>query len=121
MRVTSRPLSFTLLSMRSMVPPKSTSSCVPWLLTDDIAIYPIQLNTIVFTLNAKANKQEYRIPFEGIYLYYGQQITSKIEDIFSPSPESSNGVRKMLYNGQLIIIKNNKIYNILGHEITEKY
>ena len=89
--------------------------------SNDIAIYPIQLNTVVFTLNAKANKQEYRIPFEGIYLYYGQQITSKIEDIFSPSPESSNGVRKMLYNGQLIIIKNNKIYNILGHEITEKY
>jgi len=36
-------------------------------------------------------------------------------------PSESTTAQKLLHNGQLIIIKNNKIYNILGHEITEKY
>ena len=86
---------------------------------NDIAIYPVQLHTISFTLNAKANKQEYHIPFEGIYLHYGEQIASKLED--APTSKSVSDTQKLLYNGQLFIIKNNKIYNILGHEITEKY
>ena len=86
---------------------------------NDIAIYPVQLHTISFTLNAKANKQEYHIPFEGIYLHYGEQIASKLED--APTSKSVSDTQKLLYNGQLIIINNNKIYNILGHEITEKY
>ena len=86
---------------------------------NDIAIYPVQLHTISFTLNTKANKQEYHIPFEGIYLHYGEQIASKLED--APTSKSVSDTQKLLYNGQLIIINNNKIYNILGHEITEKY
>ena len=87
---------------------------------NDIAIYPIQLNTITLTLNAKAEKQEYRIPFEGIYLHYGEQIASGVECV--PTPEAaSQHACKVLEDGQLIIIKNNKTYNILGHEITEKY
>lgn len=87
---------------------------------NDIAIYPIQLNTITLTLNAKAEKQEYRIPFEGIYLHYGEQIASGVECV--PTPEAaSQHACKVLEDGQLIIIKNNKTYNILGHEITKKY
>ena len=86
---------------------------------NDIAIYPVQLHTISFTLNTKANNQEYHIPFEGIYLHYGEQIASKLED--APTSKSVSDTQKLLYNGQLIIINNNKIYNILGHEITEKY
>ena len=86
---------------------------------NDIAIYPVQLHTISFTLNTKAKKQEYHIPFEGIYLHYGEQIASKLED--APTSKSVSDTQKLLYNGQLIIINNNKIYNILGHEITEKY
>ena len=87
---------------------------------NDIAIYPIQLNTITLTLNAKAEKQEYRIPFEGIYLHYGEQIASGVECV--PTPEAaSQHACKVLEDGQLIIIKNNKTYNILGHEITQKY
>ena len=73
-----------------------------------------------FTLNTKAEKIEYNIPFEGIYLHYSEQIASGIE--CGPTPESSNNqAYKMLQEGQLIIIKNNKTYNILGHEITKKY
>ncbi len=86
---------------------------------NDIAIYPIILNSINLTLDAKAAKQEYHIPFEGIYLHYGQQITSSIEQL--PSQLENNVATKLLHNGQIIIIKNNKTYNILGHEITEKY
>ena len=87
---------------------------------NDIAIYPVQLKSINFSLNTKAAKQEYKIPFEGIYLYYAPEVTDDIEDI--PTSQSpTQRTQKLLHNGQLIIIKNNKIYNILGHEITKKY
>ena len=87
--------------------------------TNDPAIYPITLDFIKFTLNAKATKQEYHMPIEGIYLHYGD---GNAETNVSTTPALQNSdVQKLLYNGQLIIINNNKIYNILGHEITEKY
>ena len=87
---------------------------------NDIAIYPITLKNIMFTLNSKAEKKEYNIPFEGIYLHYGENIISGLEQPLV-QPSESTTAQKLLHNGQLIIIKNNKIYNILGHEITEKY
>ena len=86
----------------------------------DMAIYPIRFKHISFSLNKKAEKKEYNIPFEGIYLHYGDKVGTGVESTPHPS-QQDNAVQKMLYNGQLIIIKNNKTYNILGHEITEKY
>ena len=87
---------------------------------DDIAIYPIKLKNISFSLNKEAEKKEYSIPLEGIYLHYSKKVETGIESIITPSQEGDSAY-KMLQDGQLIIIKNNKIYNILGHEITEKY
>lgn len=87
---------------------------------DDIAIYPIKLKNISFSLNKDAEKKEYNIPFEGIYLHYSEKVETGIESIITPSQEGDSAY-KMLKDGQLIIIKNNKIYNILGHEITKKY
>lgn len=87
---------------------------------DDIAIYPIKLKNISFSLNKDAEKKEYNIPFEGIYLHYNEKVETGIESIITPS-QQGNSAQKMLHNGQLIIINNNKIYNILGHEITEKH
>ena len=87
---------------------------------DDIAIYPIKLKHISFSLNKDAEKKEYNIPFEGIYLHYIEKVETGIESIITPSQEGDSAY-KILQDGQLIIIKNNKIYNILGHEITEKY
>jgi hypothetical protein len=86
--------------------------------TDDHAIYPISLKNIKFTLSTKAESKEYRIPIDGIYLHYNGiagEITS-LENILE-----QQSTHKILHNGQLIIINNNKTYNILGHEITEKY
>ena len=85
---------------------------------NDIAIYPILLEFITLRFNTKATKQEYSIPIDGIYLYYNNlpEESTQLEDILTIHP-----VQKVLHNGQLIIIKNNKTYNILGHEITEKY
>jgi hypothetical protein len=91
-----------------------------FVVSNDIAIYPIKLKHISFSLNKKADKKEYNIPFEGIYLHYSEKVETGIESIITPS-QQSDSARKMLHDGQLIIIKNNKIYNILGHEITEKY
>ena len=84
----------------------------------DIAIYPVLLEFITLRFNTKASKQEYSIPIDGIYLYYNNlpEAPTKLEDI-----SINQSAQKILQNGQLLIIKNNKIYNILGHEITEKY
>ena len=87
---------------------------------NDIAIYPIKLKNISFSLDKNAEKKEYNIPFEGIYLHYGNDFETGLESIPNHSKQHNN-VYKLLHNGQLIIINNNKIYNILGHEITEKY
>jgi hypothetical protein len=87
---------------------------------NDVAIYPIKLKTILFSLYNKAEKIEYNIPFEGIYLHYADKVDTGLESLPTPSQQGDSAY-KMLHNGQLIIIKNNKIYNILGHEITEKY
>ena len=87
---------------------------------NDLAIYPIRLKNISFSLNKDAAKQEYNIPLEGIYLHYGDRVSTKVEEI-TGSTHETHRASKMLLNGQLIIIKNNKFYNILGHEITEKY
>ena len=85
----------------------------------DMGIYPITLKQIKFSLNSNAAKGEYRIPIEGIYLHYdGDRIETDIKNTLT---DSIYNISKKLHNGQLIIIKNNKIYNILGHEITEKY
>ena len=86
--------------------------------TDDHAIYPIALKTIKFTLNTKAAKQEYRIPIEGIYLHYKGLPTQTTHLDHLLQPEEAE---KVLHNGQLLIIKNNKTFNILGHEIIEKH
>lgn len=85
---------------------------------NDIAIYPVLLEFITLRFNTKAIHQEYRIPVEGIYLYYDKLPE---EPTFIENVSIKNTAEKILHNGQLIIIKNNKIYNILGHEITEKY
>ena len=85
---------------------------------DDHAIYPINLNAIKFSVATSAAKQEYRIPIEGIYLHY-KGIPGQTTDVENVTQHST--AEKMLHNGQLIIIKNNKNYNILGHEITEKH
>ena len=86
---------------------------------NDPIIYPIKLDFIKFTLNTKAEKQEYHMPIEGIYLHYSDD-NAETDVTTTPIPQISN-TQKILYNGQLLIINNNKIYNILGHEITEKY
>jgi hypothetical protein len=88
--------------------------------SNDIAIYPIKLKNIALTFNKKADKKEYNIPFEGIYLHYGKKVTTDLECTNHPH-SSEHNAQKMLRNGQLIIIKNNKTYNILVHEITENY
>ena len=86
---------------------------------EDMAIYPITLKQIKFSLNPDATLGEYKIPIEGIYLHYdGDRTETDVTNIQNPT---NYNISKQLHNGQLIIIKNNKIYNILGHEITEKY
>mgnify|MGYP004642385769 CR=1 FL=1 len=81
---------------------------------NDFIIYPVTLEFITFALNTKAEKKEYHIPFDGIYLIYNEQDTA-IDD--TPTQDSRDNARKVLLNGQLLIIKDGHIYNLLGNEI----
>ena len=81
-----------------------------------MAIYPVRLNYITLSFNVKAAQQEYRIPFDGIYLYYNSAPETGIT---SPQlTDTAAGAQKVIINGQLVIINNGHIYNLLGHEIT---
>ena len=81
----------------------------------DVAIYPIHLEFIHFNINTKTEKTDYRIPFEGIYLYYCEGTETALPNV---STESGRESKKVLYKGQLYIIHNNHIYNLIGNEIT---
>lgn len=82
----------------------------------DMAIYPVQLKFITLALNVNATKQEYRIPFDGIYLYYDTAPSTGIANV--QTEKTATKVHKVIIDGQLLIINNGHIYNLLGHEIT---
>lgn len=82
----------------------------------NMAIYPVQLKFITLALNVNATKQEYRIPFDGIYLYYDTAPSTGIAD--TQTEVSTTKAQKVIIDGQLVIINNGHIYNLLGHEIT---
>lgn len=82
---------------------------------NDKSIYPIRLTNIKFAFNTAKKGSEYRIPFEGIYLYYAAKTPTGTEEVIEVQ---HNNVRKIMKDGQLLIINNGHIYNLLGHEIT---
>ncbi len=82
---------------------------------NDLVIYPVTLDFIKFAFNTKAEKKEYRIPFDGIYLLYDSQETG-INNL--PVPQAGDTACKRLINGQLLIFKDGHIYNILGYQLT---
>lgn len=50
----------------------------------DIAVYPLQLNTITFQLDMNAEHKEYTMEIEGIWLHYGE-ISLGVESVSNPA------------------------------------
>ena len=82
---------------------------------NDIAIYPVTIEFITLAFNTQAEKKEYNIPFDGIYLTYNTEKTD-VEMIELPDSHDGRGV-KFVQNGHVYIMRNGNIYNLLGVQI----
>ena len=83
---------------------------------NDLAIYPVALEFITFYLNTSAEKKEYNIPIDGIYLTYNSSSTD-IDNVPSMERTQSDKACKFVQNGQVYIMRQGCIYNILGTKI----
>ena len=83
---------------------------------NDLAIYPVALEFITFYLNTSAEKKEYNIPIDGIYLTYNSSSTD-IDNVPSMERTQSDKACKFVQNGQVYIMRQGSIYNILGTKI----
>lgn len=81
---------------------------------NDLAIYPVTVEFITLAFNTKAEKKQYNIPISGIYLTYNGTEDTAIGD--TPASARTKAA-KFLQNGQLYIVRNGQIYNILGTKI----
>lgn len=85
-------------------------------MNNDLAIYPVALEFITFYLNTSAEKKEYNIPIDGIYLTYNSSSTD-IDNVPSMERTQSDKACKFVQNGQVYIMRQGSIYNILGTKI----
>lgn len=82
---------------------------------NDIAIYPLHLQTIVITLQNVKTNTSYSINFDSLILYYHNYVISATEDI--PADLST---RKLLINGRFYIDREGIRYDALGNIIQNK-
>lgn len=78
--------------------------------SNDLAIYPIHLQTLVITLQNVTVNTPYSIDFDSLILYYHNYVVSAVEDI-----PVDNQTRKLIINGHLFIDKDGKRYDALGN------
>jgi len=81
---------------------------------NDLAIYPVTVEFITLTFNTDAEKKKYNIPVQGIYLTYNGMGDTSIGDTHVPTRTKA---AKFVQNGQLYVIRNGQIYNVLGTKI----
>lgn len=84
--------------------------------SNDLAIYPVTVKFITLAFNTKAEKKQYNIPVPGIYLTYKGSPSTDIKTADRDNTKSSKTV-KFVQNGQLYVIRNGQIYNILGTQV----
>ena len=82
----------------------------------DLSIYPVTVEFITFYLNADAEKKKYNIPVDGIYLTYNGTSESAVENT---TAHRNVKTTKFIQDGQLYVIRNGQIYNILGTKVNQ--
>lgn len=82
-------------------------------LGSDIAIFPLGLSSIEIQVDATADAGKYEMLFKQLKAIYTDEQTS-VDNLAS---DKHDNARKIMIDGQLYIIKDNKHYNILGNEI----
>ena len=96
------------------LPAEETTIRIPLteLLGTDIAVFPINFSGIRIQIDATADEGQYEMVFKQLRAVYSE-VDTQVEDIRN----KDNTVRKVILDGSIYIIKDNKTYNILGYEI----
>jgi len=81
--------------------------------TSDIAIWPFKLTKIVLTLTDVTVKTPYELKLEGLRLHYSNYTVVSSLDNFV----IEGATEKILKDGQVIIIRGGREYDLLGREI----
>lgn len=86
---------------------------------NDLSIYPVRMDYIKFFLNSKAERdKDYSIAIPGIFLTYNGTTSTDFEAISSQDNRMrKNQTTKFIQDGQLYVIRNGQIYNILGTKV----
>lgn len=83
---------------------------------NDLAIYPVRIDYIKFFMNRNASRdKDYTIALPGIYLTYNGSPATSVES--NTTPQTSAKTAKFIHDGQLYVIRNGQIYNILGTKV----
>lgn len=82
---------------------------------EDIASYPIRLQSIVITLQDVALKTNYRIKLKDLRLFYHNYVEPAPDAMELQDAEIVS--YKLIRDGQVLILKNGRLYNVLGNEL----
>lgn len=82
--------------------------------TEDLAIYPFCLQKFTFTLTDVNTKTPYAIKLHSLTLHYSHYAS---EGTSISTPEADKPSRKVFHNGQIIILREGRKYDLLGREI----
>lgn len=84
---------------------------------NDLSIYPVRMDYIQFFMNRNAERnRDYSIALPGIYLAYNGSPATDIKTADSDNTKSPKTV-KFVQNGQIFVIRNGQIYNMLGTKV----
>ncbi len=82
------------------------------LLGNTVRIYPVRIKNLRIQFDASAEEKEYQLLLKRIELWYGDEA-SGVENI----RQEGGRAKKILVDGHIYIINNNKTYNLTGNEI----
>lgn len=83
---------------------------------NDLSIYPVRMDYIKFFMNRNAEKnKDYTITLPGIYLTYNGSPSTSVENNLTPQTPAKT--TKFVHDGQIYVIRNGQIYNILGTKV----
>lgn len=81
--------------------------------TTDIAIWPFRITKIIFTLTDVTVKVPYELKLHSLLLHYGRYtVISSLDDFTTDNP-----AQKFIRDGQMIIMKEGRTYDLLGREV----
>jgi len=79
----------------------------------DYAIFPLTMKYFTLYLNSSAAARQYTLTFDGIYLYYGEPVSTASDE---PQVMNSTAV-KVFEGGKIVIRKDGTGYSVVGQRL----